>query len=119
MKAETRKVQSWRRVGTKCDESDGFREVLMLMGPDTLTALETGEHPGGHFYTQGKCLQFDCEMGKINVWGGVEMQLTACVFDVQFLEVVNMDRKHYRGQICVIGCCHLLPGLFCEIMTFT
>lgn len=49
MKAETRKVQSWRRVGTKCDEratskSDGFREKKVLpMGPDTLTALEIGE----------------------------------------------------------------------------
>lgn len=49
MKAETRKVQTRMRVGTKCDEqatskSDGFREKKVLpMGPNTLTALENGE----------------------------------------------------------------------------
>lgn len=43
----------------------------------------------------------------MKVWGGVATLLTAFVFDVQFLEVVNTDKKRYRGRICVIGCCHL------------
>lgn len=43
----------------------------------------------------------------MKVWGGEATLLTAFVFDVQFLEVVNTDRKRYRGRICVIGCCHL------------
>lgn len=73
MKAETRKVQSWGRVGKERDEratskSDDFREKRSACGPDTCNAPDSGEQgPTALEGTsmQGKRLQVFCEIGEV------------------------------------------------------
>lgn len=99
MKAETRKVQSWRRVGKKCEEwatskSCDFRENCSANGTDTSNALDGGEHGPTTLEdtsTQGKRLQLYCEIGDIKLWGSETTRLTTHVFDVQLREFVNQQ----------------------------